>query len=286
MDTKKEEFLVRLRDTFRAEALEHLEAITTGLLAVERASDADRAPIVERIFREAHSLKGAARSVSLAGVEALCTELESIFEAMKREELSLSSAMLDAIHSALAVLAVLCESPRPLLSPEGRESEEHALAALRRIARGAVESRAETPTAAGASQPPGFGTHAAPASAAAPAPAEPRAPQIVTATLAPDTVRVSTLKLGAILLAAEELVGARIAASGRAAEVRALSRELAEWDQQRVRQAARQRRGHEDTTARLRAPRVRDAPHPDARELAPEAGGRHAARRTRPRVDH
>ena len=68
MNKKQEEFLARLRETFRVEAAEHIEAITAGLLAIERASGAERAPIVERIFREAHSLKGAARSVSLPGV--------------------------------------------------------------------------------------------------------------------------------------------------------------------------------------------------------------------------
>lgn len=81
MDKKKEEFLARLLETFRVEASEHLEAITAGLVALERAVDAERPPMLERIFREAHSLKGAARSVSLTGVEALCQEMESIFAA-------------------------------------------------------------------------------------------------------------------------------------------------------------------------------------------------------------
>lgn len=135
MDKKKEGFLARLRETFRVEASEHLEAITAGLLAIERASDAECASIVEFVFREAHSLKGAARSVNLAGVEALCLELESIFAAMKREELTLSMEMLDAIHPALGVLATLCGSPGAPPSPEGKEREEQALGALKRIVR-------------------------------------------------------------------------------------------------------------------------------------------------------
>jgi two-component system chemotaxis sensor kinase CheA len=231
MDKKKEEFLVRLRDTFRTEASEHLEAITAGLLALERAGDAERASIVERIFREAHSLKGAARSVSLAGVETLCKELESIFAAMKRDELVLSTEMLDAIHPALGVLATLCGSPGVPPPPEGKEREEQALAALQRIVRGTADKRGGTPAAA------------------TPAPPDSPAPRIAAAAASPDTVRVSTRKLNAILLEAEELVGARITGSGRAAELRALAADLAGWNQQRVRQAARQRRGHEGTTA-------------------------------------
>ena len=34
MDEKREAFLARLRETFRVEASEHLEAITAGLLAI------------------------------------------------------------------------------------------------------------------------------------------------------------------------------------------------------------------------------------------------------------
>ncbi|MBU0997905.1 MAG: Hpt domain-containing protein, partial [Firmicutes bacterium] len=111
MDKKKEEFLARLRETFRVEASEHLEAITAGLLEIERCEPAQRRAVVERIFRDAHSLKGAARSVSLTGVESLCQELENIFAAMKREDLVLSEQTLDAIHQAIDVLSAICKSP-------------------------------------------------------------------------------------------------------------------------------------------------------------------------------
>jgi len=231
MDKKKEEFLAQLRETFRVEAAEHIEAMTAGLVALERAGDAERPPITETIFREAHSLKGAARSVSLAGVEALCQELESVFAAMKREELRLSTGMLDAVHPALGVLATLCSSPGAPPSAKGQEQEQHALAALKRIVRGAP------------------GPQAALAADVPPAPPDAPAPRIAAATAAPDTVRVSTQKLGAILLEAEELVGAKIAGYGRAAELRALAADLAHWNQRRVREAARRRRGQEGTTA-------------------------------------
>ena len=81
------------------------------------------------------------------------------------------------------------------------------------------------------------------------APPDLPAPQSVAPTAAPDTVRVSTQKLGALLLEAEELVSAKIVGSGRAAELRALAGDLANWNQQCVRQAARQRRGQEGAAA-------------------------------------
>lgn len=249
MDKKKEEFLARLRETFRVEAAEHIDAMTAGLVALERASDTDRPAIIERIFREAHSLKGAARSVSLAGVEALCQEMESIFAAMKRQEIRVSTEMLDGMHPALGVLGTLCGSPGAPPSSEDEEKEQQALAALKRIVRGTADERAETPAVVVASQARVASPQVPWAAAGPPAQPDPPAPRIETAPAAPETVRVSTQKLGAILLEAEELVGAKIAASGRAAELRALAADLAGWNQQRVGQAARRRRGREDPTA-------------------------------------
>jgi two-component system, chemotaxis family, sensor kinase CheA len=155
VDEKRQKLLARLRETFRVEAAEHLEAIGAGLLAIERSSEVERAGIIERIFREAHSLKGAARAVSLGEVEGLCQELESIFAAAKRDELELSTEILDAIHPALGVLTLLCASPGASPSAEGQHQEQMALAALKRAGRAA----AEPPTA----QPPALAAAAAPA---------------------------------------------------------------------------------------------------------------------------
>ena len=75
-----------LMATYRAEARERLEAITRVLLAIERdASRSGRAQHVEHIFREVHSLKGAARSVSETAVERVAHAFEdAIVSARKR----------------------------------------------------------------------------------------------------------------------------------------------------------------------------------------------------------
>jgi two-component system chemotaxis sensor kinase CheA len=242
MDDRKAQFLARLRETFRVEAAEHLEAITAGLLAIERASGAERAAIVERVFREAHSLKGAARSVSLAGAEAVCLELESLFAAMKRGELEVSTGMLDAVHAALGVLATLCQSPGTPPSPEGMQQEKQALAALRSVVRETKGAPVAPPPDAVGHPPLGAGEQTAPSPADTPV-----SPASSESSESPDTIRVSTQKLNAILLEAEELVGAKISSSGRAAELRTLAAEFASWNKRRARQAARHRRGREGT---------------------------------------
>ncbi|HUW69094.1 MAG TPA: response regulator [bacterium] len=235
MDRKKEEFLGRLRETFRVEAAEHLEVIAAGIVAMEHADDAELAAIVERVFREAHSLKGAARSVSLPEAEALCTELESIFSAMQRKAIASSKDMFDVIHVSIGVLSTLCLNPGAPLPLEIDEKLKQALAAIRRVIPEASDMRVSAPVAA------------------APTIAKP-SPGInpigikTVVSIAAESVRVPTRKLGAILLEAEELVGARIVANARAAELRALAADLADWNQRRVHRTARSRRSGETIT--------------------------------------
>jgi len=73
MTGTEEEFLRTLRATFKVEAAEHLEAIGTGLLELEKApAPAEQLQLIETVFRAAHSLKGAARAVGLTEVESFC----------------------------------------------------------------------------------------------------------------------------------------------------------------------------------------------------------------------
>ena len=66
------DFQKRLLATFRVETREHLTALSAGLIELEKsAADEKRQEILEAVTREAHSLKGAARAVSVNDVEQL-----------------------------------------------------------------------------------------------------------------------------------------------------------------------------------------------------------------------
>src|ERR1700730_774507 len=74
-----------LMATYRAEARERLEAITRVLLEIERdPSGSERAQQVEHVFREVHSLKGAARSVSESAVERVAHAFENAIVAANK----------------------------------------------------------------------------------------------------------------------------------------------------------------------------------------------------------
>jgi two-component system chemotaxis sensor kinase CheA len=104
-------FLKELLNDFRVESIEHYESIVKGLLDLEKNDTAiKRQDIIERVYRDTHSLKGAARAVNLPEIERLCSTLESIFGYLKKGEITLSSQLLDILHKALDVLKILIDN--------------------------------------------------------------------------------------------------------------------------------------------------------------------------------
>jgi len=112
MTPPDEAFLELLRSTFRVEAREHLHVLSTGLLELEGTSGAEAERIIERVFRAAHTLKGAARAADFREVESLCGSLEETFVAWKRREALATAEALDQVHRTLdRVTAMLAPAP-------------------------------------------------------------------------------------------------------------------------------------------------------------------------------
>ena len=110
---KDETFLKRLLATFDIEAAEHIAAISTGLVELEMASAAEvQAGIIETVFREAHSLKGAARTVNLSPVETLCQSFEDVLASLKRKEIVPDRDILDLLHRTVNLLGELLAALR------------------------------------------------------------------------------------------------------------------------------------------------------------------------------
>ncbi len=113
MGEKEDEFLKKLIATFRIEAEEHIRTMSSGLLALEKASSVElQKPIIESVFREAHSLKGASRAVNMKDIEKTCQILESIFDSLKSQELSLFPELLNSMHKAVDEINNLLNSPQ------------------------------------------------------------------------------------------------------------------------------------------------------------------------------
>ena len=236
------DFLERLLATFRVEADEHVRGITAGLIALEKGpADDERAGLVEGVFREAHSLKGAARAVGLTDVEAVCQALEDLFSGVKAGDLELTRDRFDVAHRAVDVAAGLVaggaqagvavtgviEDLRRAAgkgADEAGGAEDASAGEWRPAANAAVSPKA--PAAAPAA-PPDAAPEPSPAAAAqspaaGPAPQRPPAPQ--------DTVRISSDKLEQLLAQSEELLTLRLMAGRTLEQVRAVGDLTAEWD--------------------------------------------------------
>lgn len=111
LEKKDEDFMRRLLSTFKVEAADHIHALSTRLAELEKASSAEtQMEMVEAAFREAHSLKGAARSAKAAEIEGLCQSMESVFSALKKKEIGISPPLLDQLHRAVGALQSLSAS--------------------------------------------------------------------------------------------------------------------------------------------------------------------------------
>ncbi|MEW6209391.1 MAG: response regulator [Acidobacteriota bacterium] len=206
MSRNDEEFLKRLMATFRVEAEDHIKAITAGLIDLEKSDLGDRRmDVIETVFREAHSFKGAARAVNLTDVETICQSIESIFAAVKRQDFALDPASFDLLHRAVdAMSRLVADQPAPPVAQLVADLDSLLVSSP-------LQPRsASDPTAS--------------------APVEER-PRLV------ETVRISTSKLDSLLLQAEEMLSVRQSAQHRVADMREINQTLSDFKRELARVA-------------------------------------------------
>ncbi|MES1981725.1 MAG: response regulator [Pseudomonadota bacterium] len=224
MASKKDEFLKHLLATFRVEADDHLRIITEGLRQLD-VPGAVQPEIIERIFREVHSLKGAARSVNLPAIESICQALESIFAVLKNGQLALNPALLDLMQDSVDELSAHLgmdqgAAAKPTAALLARLGNALHNASARHGSALSMPAEREPHTTASSSSV----SEERPASAKRPLPA---------AGLS-ETVRVPTAKLGVVMRRAEELLSSKLAAHQRNGDLRELGVVLADRIRQRT----------------------------------------------------
>lgn len=231
MADKNDELLKRLLATFRIEADEHIRAMSVGLAELEKNPAADSsAEIVETVYREAHSLKGAARSVNLTKITSLCQPLESVLAALKNKQITDSPPLFDLLYQTIDALAAM-------LAP-GADTTESSQAIPKLLSKqldDALHGKFSPSEFAQQAQ-----TETVPEQQEQHQPAtnEPVArdePVVITPSLASETIRISTRKLNAVMRQVEELLSPRLASAQRARELREVADSFAIWKKQRTR---------------------------------------------------
>lgn len=216
MTRKGNDFAKRLLATFCAEAKDHLTALRSGLVELEKAPTAERQQaILESIFREAHSLKGAARAVSQKEVETLCQSLEDVFAALKRQEIGLSPSLFDQLHRTITLLTECVRSTeggRP--GPAARDVE-----AVQNLLREFVRGRSAEPSSRAEKAP----------EESSRAVEEARWLSFREPGGFSETVRVPIGKLDRLGRQAEQLLAAKLAAADRIDQLRETATSFGEW---------------------------------------------------------
>lgn len=287
--TLDDDIMRQLRATFKAEAGEHIQAMNRVLLALEKGPDEEEEiELLEEIFREAHSLKGAAGAVNLGQVESTAHRLESVFYASKTGEIELTPDLCDVLYDGIDAVSMIVEAaledrPHGLNLPdlyarlealrEGRVipvgqfgpqiSEESG-------SEGVAPEELDTQEAQPLPQMPDApeeqeGAPKAGRSAQAASPTPEKAPKTGMrgerrtsgGRTVEETIRVATSKLDTLMMQAGELLVAGLKIDQRLQEVEGVSRAVEDWNREwlKVRAAYSQllrEDGHEEMRSLLR----------------------------------
>jgi two-component system chemotaxis sensor kinase CheA len=247
----KAKLMQRLMATFLDELEEHVRSLNQDLLALEKTSSMEeRAERLRTLFRTAHSLKGAARSVNIGVIEGACHRLEEILAGARDGRLVLAPelfVLLFATADGFEEAAMRLREQQDLTgSPlaDLLSRLDHAVAGTAPPVGPGPESPrlipAPPPPPAVKAAPP---TPPAPPSPApvlpAPAPPAPPAP-VAEAHAEPaapaGSVRVPAEKLDTLLARIGELLVARRRVEARVDDLKTLQDFVAQWrgDWQRV----------------------------------------------------
>jgi two-component system chemotaxis sensor kinase CheA len=221
----------QLINSFKVEQKEHLQKISQGLLILEE----DPAPelqqtVLSEIFREAHSLKGAARAVGLPVIEGLGHAMEELLLQLRDGHRHLSPDLFDLLYQALDGVELVME---------GLETNQSAPAkVVNLLAR--LETETEAPVL---DSPP---SRLAETGEPVPEPVQQPRGRLITTSLkrstgetrqdssqlavsGDETIRVSVKKLDALITQFGELVGAKTRADQRLVDLRDLQTFVLDW---------------------------------------------------------
>lgn len=112
------EMMRQLMLMFKSELSEQSQMITDGLLALEKGvSGEQRKECLDRIFRAAHNIKGAARGIDARDIASIAHSLETLFNKFRREGMAVSSRSIDLCLLGLdrmQLIMTALESDQPL----------------------------------------------------------------------------------------------------------------------------------------------------------------------------
>jgi two-component system chemotaxis sensor kinase CheA len=116
--------LSRYLALFVSESKEHLEALSQGLVRLERAGGGgeDPSPIVDELFRHAHSVKGMAAAMQQEGIALVAHRAEDVIGALRARGGAPGSEVVDVLLAATDVISGMVEKAAAGGSPAPDEA--------------------------------------------------------------------------------------------------------------------------------------------------------------------
>jgi two-component system, chemotaxis family, sensor kinase CheA len=147
---------------FVSEAGDHLSKLGAGLVELESAARAggETRPIVDDLFRHAHSVKGMAASMQLEGIAALAHRAEDLVDVFRRRAASPDAGSVDVLLGTVDALTAMVELASRGESPPPDGALLERLAGAAQAARsGAAPAQADPPGPEAAAPIPATPTH-------------------------------------------------------------------------------------------------------------------------------
>lgn len=238
MDDQEAAFFAQLLTTFKVEAEEHLQELSSGLVIMEANKEAPQpADLIEKLFREAHSLKGAARAVNLLPIQAICQSFENVMAGIKKGQITLSGELFETLYATIDALTAYvhaCDNEElqkdlPAISQLTDRLEKLALPEEKMEKRQAAASIVPPSVSAIAPQSAvSVSSTEAVISESKPAEFSIEAPEKINVPLPADeavktkTIRIQTQKLDQLLQESEEMLIVKLTAGQRLSELKML----------------------------------------------------------------
>ena len=237
-----QEFRHRILETFKAEARENVAIMSSCLLALEKQPGEDETEVLfEKLYRAAHSMKGAARAIELSEIESLCHAFEDVMSAIRDNEIVFNTNVFDILYLSVDLVELL-------LSNIGENTEESFGEIISEVienlllAEAGIEAeipvlpkKEETRQTATVEERPKAIHHPSPN-----APEEvkiqkginiPQTKESITSKNSEDTIRVSSSKLINLLTKTEELLSLKISAGQLNEILHQLNQKIHLWNQ-------------------------------------------------------
>src|SRR6266540_2901015 len=105
---------------FVSEASEHLAKFAAELVRLEAVgrSGGDAAPIIDELFRRAHSVKGMAGAMSQEGIAAVAHASEDLVDVFRRGATAPEAGSVDVLLTAVDALSAMVERTSQGVTPE------------------------------------------------------------------------------------------------------------------------------------------------------------------------